>query len=127
LRTDVESFKPVPVAEEVRPAAPVPAISGEIPADKQVPLSRLRSAISRRMVQAKQTVPHFYVTYEYDVAALIQLREQLNALIPEAEKASVNDFLIKAVALTLREFPNLNASIDEAKTKSFSMVMSTLV
>jgi pyruvate dehydrogenase E2 component (dihydrolipoamide acetyltransferase) len=69
------------------------------------------------MVQAKQAVPHFYVTYEYDVAALLQLRAQLNALLPEEAKASVNDFVIKAVALTLREFPNLNASIDEAKSE----------
>ena len=117
LRTDVESYKSVPIAEEERPSVPSAAISGEIPADRHIPLSRLRGAIGRRMVQAKQTVPHFYVTYEYDVAALIQLRTQINALLPEEEKTSVNDFVVKAVALALREFPNLNASIDEAKNE----------
>jgi len=117
LRTDVESYKIVPVAEQERPALPSAAISGELPADRRIHLSRLRSAIGRRMVQAKQSVPHFYVTTEYDVAALIQLRAQINTLLPEEEKVSVNDFVIKAAALALREFPNLNASIDEANNE----------
>ncbi len=63
------------------------------------------------MVESKQTVPHFYVTHEYDVAALLNLRKQINALLPEEEKLSVNDFIVKAAALTLRQFPNLNASL----------------
>jgi pyruvate dehydrogenase E2 component (dihydrolipoamide acetyltransferase) len=69
------------------------------------------------MVQAKQTVPHFYVTHEYDVEALIQLRAQINILLPEEEKVSVNDFVIKAAALTLREYPNLNAAVNEGKSE----------
>jgi pyruvate dehydrogenase E2 component (dihydrolipoamide acetyltransferase) len=117
LRTDVESFKSVPIADEIRPSLPVAPISGELHADKRIPLSRLRSAIGRRMVQAKQSVPHFYVTHEYDVAELIQLRAHINTLLPEAEKVSVNDFVIKAAALALREFPNLNAAIDEASNE----------
>jgi pyruvate dehydrogenase E2 component (dihydrolipoamide acetyltransferase) len=65
------------------------------------------------MTEAKQRVPHFYVTHEYDLAPLMALREQVNQSLPEREKISVNDFIIKAAALTLREFPNLNASLDE--------------
>jgi pyruvate dehydrogenase E2 component (dihydrolipoamide acetyltransferase) len=65
------------------------------------------------MVQSKQQVPHFYVTHEYDMAALTEMRKQVNAMLPEDEKISVNDFIIKAVALALREFPNLNAALDE--------------
>jgi pyruvate dehydrogenase E2 component (dihydrolipoamide acetyltransferase) len=76
-----------------------------------VPLNRLRAAIGRRMVEAKQQVPHFYITHEYDVAALLELRKQTNALLPDEEKISVNDFIIKAAALALRQFPNLNASL----------------
>jgi pyruvate dehydrogenase E2 component (dihydrolipoamide acetyltransferase) len=76
-----------------------------------VPLNRLRAAIGRRMVEAKQQVPHFYVTHEYDVAALLDLRKQVNALLPDEEKVSLNDFIIKATALALRQFPNLNASL----------------
>lgn len=117
LRIDIESFKEAPAVLEPLPSTPAIAISGEILADQHVPLSRLRSAIGRRMVQAKQTVPHFYVSYEYDLAALIQLRTQVNALLSEEEKISVNDFVVKAAALTLREFPNLNASINEEKNE----------
>jgi len=67
------------------------------------------------MTQAKQQAPHFYVTREYDMLAMMDLRARMNALLPEDEKTSVNDFVIKAVALTLREFPNLNAALDEQK------------
>ena len=62
------------------------------------------------MAESKQQVPHFYVTYEYDTAALVALRQEVNALLPEEEKVSVNDFVVKAAALTLRQFPNLNAA-----------------
>jgi pyruvate dehydrogenase E2 component (dihydrolipoamide acetyltransferase) len=63
------------------------------------------------MVEAKQQVPHFYVTHEYDMEALMSLRQQVNSLLAEDQKTSVNDYLVKAVALALREFPNLNASL----------------
>jgi pyruvate dehydrogenase E2 component (dihydrolipoamide acetyltransferase) len=78
-----------------------------------MPVSRLRAAIGRRMVQSKQQAPHFYVTHEYDVAALMDLRVQVNGMLPEGEKTSLNDFIVKAAALTLRQFPNLNAALDE--------------
>jgi pyruvate dehydrogenase E2 component (dihydrolipoamide acetyltransferase) len=116
-RVDVESYQEAPVAFEPRPSTTGVVTGSEIPADRHVPLSRLRSAIGRRMVQAKQSVPHFYVTYEYDVASLIHLRTQINALLTGDEKISVNDFVIKAAALALREFPNLNASIDESNNE----------
>ncbi len=75
--------------------------------------SRLRAAIGRRMTAAKQQVPHFYVTAELDAAPLMTLRGKLNDLLAEeAAKLSVNDFIVKAAALTLRAFPNLNASLD---------------
>jgi pyruvate dehydrogenase E2 component (dihydrolipoamide acetyltransferase) len=64
------------------------------------------------MAEAKTTIPHFYVTHEYKMDALMDLRAQFNKIVPENEKLSVNDFIIKAVALTLRQFPNLNASLN---------------
>lgn len=79
-------------------------------AAEPVPLTKLRQIIARRMSEAKQTVPHFYVTHEYKLDALMALRKQANETLPEEEKLSVNDFIIKAVALALRQFPNLNAS-----------------
>jgi pyruvate dehydrogenase E2 component (dihydrolipoamide acetyltransferase) len=69
------------------------------------------------MTEVKQQVPHFYVTHEYDVEAVMALRKQVNGLLPDGEKTSVNDYIVKAVALALREFPNLNASLDEANNQ----------
>jgi pyruvate dehydrogenase E2 component (dihydrolipoamide acetyltransferase) len=74
------------------------------------------------MVESKQQAPHFYVTHEYDVGALIELRKQLNALLPDEEKLSVNDFIIKAAALTLRQFPNLNAAFQDDQIVHYGAV-----
>jgi pyruvate dehydrogenase E2 component (dihydrolipoamide acetyltransferase) len=64
------------------------------------------------MTEVKRTVPHFYVTHEYDMSAVMELRQEINAMLPEGEKLSVNDFIVKAVALGLRQYPNLNASLE---------------
>jgi pyruvate dehydrogenase E2 component (dihydrolipoamide acetyltransferase) len=77
-----------------------------------IPLPKLRAAIGRRMAESKQQAPHFYVTHEYDMAALTERRNEINAFLSEEAKLSVNDFIVRAVALTLSEFPNLNASLD---------------
>jgi pyruvate dehydrogenase E2 component (dihydrolipoyllysine-residue acetyltransferase) len=79
---------------------------------QRIPLPKLRAAIGRRMGESMQQAPHFYVTHEYDVASLLDLRRVINALLPEDDKLSVNDFIVRAVALTLLEYPNLNASLD---------------
>ena len=110
-KRDVEAYLAKPPAVP-SPARPTVASARE---ERRIPLTRLRSAIARRMVEATSTVPHFFVTHEYDMAAVMELRKQANALLPEEEKLSVNDFIIKAVALALRETPNLNASVDLAK------------
>ncbi|TSA47666.1 MAG: 2-oxo acid dehydrogenase subunit E2 [Chloroflexi bacterium] len=80
--------------------------------DETVSMSKLRQAIARRMAESKASIPHFYVTHEYKMDALMDLRAQFNKIVPDNEKLSVNDFIIKAVALTLRQFPNLNASLN---------------
>lgn len=82
--------------------------SGE---DKAVPIDKLRAIIGRRMVESKQQIPHFYVTHSYNVESLLRIRQEANEILPENERISVNDFVIKAAALTLRKFPNLNAAI----------------
>jgi pyruvate dehydrogenase E2 component (dihydrolipoamide acetyltransferase) len=103
---------PAKASQPKEPAGlPLPVVSTEAPSDVIVPMNRLRSAIARRMVEVKGAVPHFYVTHEYNLNALMALRKQVNALVSESERISVNDFIIKAVALALRQFPNLNAAL----------------
>jgi len=88
---------------------------GEVPEDEVLEMSRLRQAIGRRMQDSNQNFPHFYLTRSYRTGALMSLRKELNQLLPESDKLSVNDFIIKAVALALRQYPNLNASIEDEK------------
>jgi len=79
------------------------------------PASKMRKTIARRLTEAKQTVPHFYLTVDCRIDALLDLRKQLNARGAETGdyKLSVNDFVIRAVALALRQVPAANASWDE--------------
>lgn len=90
--------------------------------DKSISTTKLRQAIGRRLVESKQTIPHFYVTHEYKMEALMDMRKQINAYLPENEKVSVNDFIVKAVALTLRQFPNLNATLNGNEIVQFGHV-----
>lgn len=109
VRRDVEAaLSGAQSAAVGRGAAAQPVVAGA--EDQTIPLTKLRQAIARRMTESKTSVPHFYVTHEYKMDALMALRKQINEYLGEDEKLSVNDFIIKAVALALREFPNLNAS-----------------
>ncbi len=97
-------------APAISPAA-VPAAAAVAGADDVVDVtSRLRQAIARRMTESKTTVPHFYVTNEIDMAPALALRREINALLPEEQNVTVNDLIVKAAALALRSFPNLNSS-----------------
>ena len=111
VKADIEEYLKSPRTKPSRVASPmIPAITDVSLEDEVIQLHRLRIAIGRRMTDAKQSVPHFYVTHEYDMAGVMAIRRQVNSMLPEDEKTSVNDYILKAVALTLREFPNLNAT-----------------
>jgi pyruvate dehydrogenase E2 component (dihydrolipoyllysine-residue acetyltransferase) len=91
-----------PVSPSPRP--PVSPSPGQIR-----PLSPMRKTIAKRLTESKQTVPHFYVTMEVDMAAAAQFREQLNSLEKDRPPISYNDLVIKACATALRKFPAVNS------------------
>src|SRR5574341_1701565 len=110
-KQDVEAYLRAPKLAAVPPAPSVPVVPvAAAPEDQVIPLTKLRQIIARRMTESKQTVPQFYVTAEIDMAAAMDLRKQINALLADERKASVNDLVVKAAALALRQFPNVNAS-----------------
>ena len=93
------------------PAAVPAAFDTEIP-HEAVKLSNMRKTIARRLTEAKQTIPHIYLTVDIRLDALLKLRSQLNAsLEARGVKLSVNDMLIKALAVALVEVPECNVSI----------------
>ncbi|PTM43026.1 pyruvate dehydrogenase complex dihydrolipoamide acetyltransferase [Bosea sp. 124] len=85
---------------------------------EEVPHDGMRKTIARRLLESKQTIPHFYLTIDCELDALLKLRAELNAAAPEkdgkpAYKLSVNDMVIKAIALSLRAVPEANVSWTE--------------
>ncbi|WP_338331362.1 pyruvate dehydrogenase complex dihydrolipoamide acetyltransferase [Acetobacter sp. LMG 32666] len=102
-------------------AAPQPHTPDTVPlpagASRTVPHSTMRKVIARRLSESKATIPHFYVSMDVELDALMALRSQLNALSsdsgPDAFKLSVNDMLIKAAALALKQVPEVNASFTD--------------
>jgi len=115
VKEDVENLSAAPLPPPAPPSAPGAGPQptwGAIPADdvEIIPLSRMRRAIADGTVRSKSNTPHFYVTVEVDVEPLLAMRAEINrALAERGIKVSVNDLLIKGLALTLREFPNLNS------------------
>ncbi len=75
-----------------------------------VAASNMRKRIALRLTEAKRDVPHFYLMRQFDAAPMLGFRERLNALLGDRGKVSVNDLIIKAVALALRRVPECNAS-----------------
>src|SRR6516162_2403455 len=91
----------------------VAALAGNAPYTER-PLSAMRRVIARRLTESKQTVPHFYLTIDCEIDALLKIRAELNAK-SDAYRISVNDFVIRATALALQQVPAANASwSDEA-------------
>ena len=105
VKADIESWTAAP------PAAAAEPTWGKMPEEDAdiIELTRMRRAIAQSTIKSKGNTPHFYVTVEVKVEPLLALRRQINAaLADEGIKVSVNDMLIKGLALTLVKYPNLN-------------------
>ncbi|MFP6697686.1 MAG: pyruvate dehydrogenase complex dihydrolipoamide acetyltransferase [Alphaproteobacteria bacterium] len=122
VKADIEAA----VAGGVAPVAPAPAAPApsSIPASAAVPaapgddfelekLSSMRKIIARRMTESKQQAPHFYLTVDCEIDALLALRKQLNDKADGAYKLSVNDLVIKAAAVALMKVPDANVGYSE--------------
>lgn len=81
-------------------------------AAKQVPSSRMRQAIARNMSLSKREAPHYYLLVEIDMTAAVELRAEVNGAVDEPRRVSINDLLVRACALALREHPEFNATIE---------------
>jgi pyruvate dehydrogenase E2 component (dihydrolipoamide acetyltransferase) len=84
------------------------------------PHTVMRKVIANRLLESKQTIPHFYLTIECKIDSLITLREQINK--DADKKISINDFIIKAVALTLKQMPEVNSSWSGEGIKKYTNV-----
>jgi pyruvate dehydrogenase E2 component (dihydrolipoamide acetyltransferase) len=115
----------VPSVPASQPAAPVASAPSQAPvapsnvsevADEIVMLSSMQKTIARRLTESKQAVPHFYVGSEIDMTDVLAMRQKLNAnLDADGVKISVNDLVIKACALALEKFPQVNGSYKEGQ------------
>ncbi|MFT9440368.1 MAG: pyruvate dehydrogenase complex dihydrolipoamide acetyltransferase [Acetobacter papayae] len=113
VKRDVENAQNAPKAEAAAPATALPASGGS----RLVPHTTMRKVIARRLTESKANVPHFYVSIDVELDALMALRAQLNALAEgegeDGVKLSVNDMLIKASAVALKKVPTVNAYYTE--------------
>jgi pyruvate dehydrogenase E2 component (dihydrolipoamide acetyltransferase) len=115
--TAAPAAAPAPEPKAAPAPAKAPAMAPISAPHKKIPNSSMRKVIARRLLESKQTVPHFYVVGHFEIDALLKLRADLNAKSakdgPGAFKLSVNDLIIKACAVALRRHPNVNASYTE--------------
>ncbi len=110
VERDVREAKSAPTA------APAPSTPAATPSeeDKVIQLPKLRQITAKRTQQSKQEVPHFYCTVEVDVEKILALRTMFEE--EESGKVSINDFVIKACALALKDMPEINAVFNSNNT-----------
>jgi pyruvate dehydrogenase E2 component (dihydrolipoamide acetyltransferase) len=126
VKADVEGAKPAaapaavpPPKAPTAPAQPIVAAPG----DRRVPHTAIRKVIARRMLESKQTVPHFYLTVEFEIDALLKARQAINDVArKQGAKVSVNDMIIKACSKALRDHPDCNASWTEEEMIQYGAV-----
>lgn len=129
VKRDIESALESRVGKKAAAEAPGKAAEAPMPAPagpsakkladmlgmayEQQTLSNMRKTIAKRLTEAKQTVPHFYLTVDCEIDELLRMRKEINGRFEDV-KISVNDFVVRAAALALQQVPAANASWDES-------------
>ncbi|EHB18709.1 Dihydrolipoyllysine-residue acetyltransferase component of pyruvate dehydrogenase complex, mitochondrial [Heterocephalus glaber] len=113
IKKDIDSFVPAKAAPA--PAAAVPPPSpGVAPVPTgiftDIPISNIRRVIAQRLIQSKQTIPHYYLSIDVNMGEVLLVRKELNKMLEGKSKISVNDFIIKASALACLKVPEANSS-----------------
>lgn len=107
IKHDIEQYKPLT-------SSPIETAQSPF---TDLPLSGLRKIIAKRLTESKQEIPHFYLSMDYTIDALLDLRKQINTATDQ--KISVNDFMIKAVALALQKMPEVNVAFVDGKVRCY--------
>jgi pyruvate dehydrogenase E2 component (dihydrolipoamide acetyltransferase) len=119
VRADVEAASPAP-APQAAPVAAGGSAKGEVTVQE---LTRTQGVIARRMAESKATIPDFELRMGVDAGAMVELRDQMRAQLPEGQSSpSLNDLVVKACALALREHPRANGSYRDGRFELFSRV-----
>lgn len=123
VRRDVEGAAAAPAAAPVQSAAPAaaqaaPASAGVGSPYVEVPHSGMRRTIARRLTESKSSIPHFYLKADCRMDKLLALRTEINASAPR--KISINDFIVKAAAATLRALPEANVSWTDTAMRKYA-------
>jgi pyruvate dehydrogenase E2 component (dihydrolipoyllysine-residue acetyltransferase) len=112
--------------EEKKEAVPQPVVSGDAGTGRgettTEDLTRLQQTIARRMAESKATAPDFVITCEVDMDGAVEFRKQLKAAAGDAPPPSFNDFVVKASALALKEFPRANGAYRDGKFEVYSRI-----
>ncbi|XP_052616124.1 dihydrolipoyllysine-residue acetyltransferase component of pyruvate dehydrogenase complex, mitochondrial [Peromyscus californicus insignis] len=113
IKKDIDSFVP-------SKAAPAPAAAMALPGPRvaptptgvftDIPISNIRRVIAQRLMQSKQTIPHYYLSIDVNMGEVLLVRKELNKMLEGKGKISVNDFIIKASALACLKVPEANSS-----------------
>ncbi|MBN3300861.1 ODPX protein, partial [Amia calva] len=129
-QTSPASPQPPPAAPQpppatpasVRPAQPpvsIPGKPGALGTFTEIPASNMRRVIAKRLTESKSTIPHAYATIDCDLGAVLQLRKEM---AKDEIKVSVNDFIIKAAAVTIKELPEVNVTWSEEGPKALDTI-----
>lgn len=111
VKSDIDNYKPVETKTAdtgQRPLVSTPQVSQGVVSFDEVPVSQMRKVIAKRLAESKFTAPHFYLTMSIDMDKAVESRAKLNEVA--SVKISFNDIVLKAVAVALKQHPNVNSS-----------------